>query len=84
MFKLSPGYYVRISNAKNPFSHGFGQTYSEELFRVKHRYPSLPTTYTLGDLQKKKNSGLFYELEMVMVRGKDEDAEYQIKKLLRQ
>ena len=75
---------MQISNAKNPFSHGFGQTFSEELFRVRHRYPTSPTTYMIEDLQNKKISGLFYEPEMVLVLGKDEDdAEYPIEKILR-
>jgi len=84
VFKFSPGQYVRISNAKNPFSRGFGQTFSEELFKVRHRYPTPPTTYMLEDLQKKKISGLFYEPEMVLVTGKDDpDAEYRIEKILK-
>ena len=84
LFKFSPRQYVRISNAKNPFSHGFGQTFSEELFRVRHRYPTIPTTYMLEDLLHKKISGLFYEPEMVLVLGKDQDnAEYRIEKILR-
>ena len=84
VFKFSPGQYVRISNSKNPFSRGFGQTCSEELFRVRHRYPTSPTTYMIEDLQNKKISGLFYEPEMVLVLGKDEDdAEYHIEKILR-
>ena len=84
VFKFSPGQYVRISNSKNPFSRGFGQTFSEELFRVRHRYPTSPTTYMMEDLQNKKISGLFYEPEMVLVLGKDEDgAEYRIEKIIR-
>ena len=84
VFKFSPAQYVRISNSKNPFSRGFGQTFSEELFRVRHRYPTSPTTYMIEDLQNKKISGLFYEPEMVLVLGKDEDdAEYHIEKILR-
>ena len=84
VFKFSPGQYVQISNSKNPFSCGFGQTFSEELFRVRHRYPTSPTTYMIEDLQNKKISGLFYEPEMVLVLGKDEDdVEYHIEKILR-
>ena len=84
VFKFSPEQYVQISNSKNPFSRGFGQTFSEELFRVRHRYPTSPTTYMIEDLQNKKISGLFYEPEMVLVLGKDEDdAEYHIEKILR-
>ena len=82
-YKFSPGDYVRIANAKNPFSRGFGQTFSEELFRVRFRYPTPPTTYVLEDLDKKKISGWFYEQEMVLVTGKDEDAVYRIEKILR-
>ena len=38
----------------------------------------------IEDLQNKNISGLFYEPEMVLVLGKDEDdAEYHIEKILR-
>ena len=59
VFKCSPGQYAILSNSKNPFSHGFGQTFSEELFTVRHRYLTSPTTYIIEDLQNKKISGLF-------------------------
>ena len=34
-FKFSPGDMVQISGARSPFSRGFGQTYTEELFKVR-------------------------------------------------
>ena len=68
-YKFSVGDLVRISNARHPFSKGYGQTYSEELFKVKHRYTSNPPTYRLIDLKDKDIAGLFYEPEMALVRG---------------
>ena len=73
---------MRISNARNPFSRGFGQTFSEELFKVRRRFNTIPTTYMLEDLNQEKVAGLFYEPEMVLVTGKNEDSEYAVEKIL--
>ena len=81
-FKFSKGDMVRISNARNPFSRGFGQTFSEELFTIKQRFATIPTTYMLEDWNKEKVAGLFYEPEMVLVTGKDKNTEYAVEKIL--
>ena len=81
-FKFSPGNLVRISNVRTPFSHGFGQTFSEEIFKIRYRFGTVPTTYMLEDLNKDKVAGLFYEPELVLVRGKGKDAEYRVEKIL--
>ena len=75
-FKFSPGNLVHISNVRTPYSHGFGQTFSEEIFKIRHRFGTVPTTYMLEDLNKDKVAGLFYEPELVLIRGKGKDAEY--------
>ena len=51
-FKFSPGDMVQISGARSPFSRVFGQTYTEELFKVRQRFATIPATYMLGDLNK--------------------------------
>ena len=81
-FKFSPGNLVHISNVRTPFSCGFGQTFSEEIFKIRYQFGTVPTTYILEDLNKDKVSGLFYEPELVLVRGQGKDAEYQVEKIL--
>ena len=61
---------------------GFGQTFTEEIFKVRQRFATVPTTYMLEDLNDVQVVGLFYEPEMVHVRGKGKDAEYRVEKIL--
>ena len=81
-FKFSSGDLVRISNLRTPFSRGFGQTYSEEIFKIRYRFGTVPTTYMLEDWNKDKVAGLFYEPELVLITGKDAEAEYRVEKIL--
>ena len=73
-FKFSPGDMVRISGARSPFSRGFGQTYTEDA--------TIPATYMLEDLNKVQVAGLFYEPEMVLLKGKGKDSEFLVEKIL--
>ena len=81
--KFQRGDMVRVSNVRTPFSRGFGQTFSEEIFKVAQSFSTVPTTYMLQDLNGEKVSGMFYDSEMVLVRGKNEaDSEYLVEKIL--
>ena len=80
--KFKRGDMVRVSNARTPFSRGFGQTFSEEIFRVEQCFPTVPPTYMLKDLNGEKVRGLFYDPEMVLVKGKTKDSEYLMEKIL--
>ena len=73
---------VRISNVRTPFSRGFGQTFSEELFVVKNVFPGLPVTYRLKDLNGEEVKGLFYEPELVKVMGKNDKSTYSVEKIV--
>ena len=75
---------VRISNLRTPFSRGFGQTFSEELFIIKDVFPGIPITYRLKDLNGEEVLGLFYEPELVTVRGKDNKSTYSVEKILKE
>ena len=83
-FRFEVGDLVRISNIRTPFSRGFGQTFSEELFLIKLRFPGTPVTYLLEDLKGETISGVFYEPELVKVTGKDKDSKYSVDKVLDQ
>ena len=80
--KFLPGDMVRISGARSPFTRGFGQTNTEELFKVRQRFATIPATYMLEDLNKVQVAGLFYEPEMVLVKGKGKDSEFLWRKYL--
>lgn len=86
-FKFNVGDLVRISNPRLPFSRGFGLTFSEELFKIKRRHITMPATYVLEDLNGKPLRGLFYEAEMILVRGKEniygKDVAFRVEKILR-
>ena len=84
-FKFNLGDMVRISNSRNPFSRGFGQTFSEELFKIKRRHTTVPPTYLLEDLKGEPVKGLFYEPEMIIHRGKEKiyGQVYNVEKYLR-
>ena len=73
---------VRISNYRSPFSRGFGQTFSEELFKIWQVFPGDPVTYALVDLEGEEVRGFFYEPELVRVRGKDDKSKYSVEKIL--
>ena len=49
---------------------------------MRQRFATVPTTYMLEDLNDVQVAGLFYEPEMVLVRGKGKDAEYCVEKIL--
>ena len=49
---------------------------------MRQRFATVPTTYMLEDLNDVQVAGLFYEPEMVLVRGKGKDAEYHVEKIL--
>ena len=86
-YKFKVGDVVRISNNRHPFSRGYGQTFSEELFKIQIRHGSNPPTYTLVDLQDKKIDGLFYDQEMVLVGGYHPDSKdrvYRIEAVLKE
>ena len=81
-FNFSECDLVQISKARSPFSQGFGQTFTEEIFKVRQRFATVPTTYMLEDLNDVQVAGLFYEPDMVLVRGKGKDVEYRVEKIL--
>ena len=49
---------------------------------MRERFATVPATYMLEDLNGVQVVGLFYEPEMVLVRGKGKDAEYHVEKII--
>ena len=49
---------------------------------MRQRFATVATTYILEDINDVQVAGLFYEPEMVLVRGKGKDAEYHVEEIL--
>jgi L-rhamnose mutarotase len=62
---------VRISRSKGIFAKGYIGNWSQELFKVASINPSVPTTYTLKDLNDEPIMGSFYEQEMIKANVRD-------------
>ena len=82
--KFQVGNLVRISNVRTPFSRGFGQTFSEEIFKIRRVYTGSPVTYSLKDWDNEEVFGLFYEPELVRVRGKGKKSKYSVEKMIKE
>ena len=49
---------------------------------MRQRFATIPATHMLEDLNKVQVAGLFYEPEMVLVKGKCKDPEFLVEKIL--
>lgn len=58
---------VRISHLKHPFSRGFNQQWTDEIFKIESRTKTSPYTYKLVDYYDDPITGTFYESELVKV-----------------
>ena len=80
-FKFKIGDVVRISYIKYPFTRGFNQLWTDELFKIEQRIKSDPTTYKLVDFTGEKISGSFYESELTHVVIPEKPV-YRIEKII--
>ena len=81
-WKYRVGQKCRISKGKHVFHKGYREGWSEEIFVVRHRFPSDPVTYALNDLMGEEITGRFYEDEIQPVT-KEDDGEYIIERVLK-
>jgi len=58
---------------RQPFKKGYLGRWSEEIFVIDARLPTVPVTYRLKDLADEAIKGKFYELEIQKVIKSDED-----------
>ena len=72
---------VRISVQRLPFDKAYTGNWTEELFIVKSRYPTVPVTYGLKDLADEDIKGKFYEQELQKVA--EVDRVYIVEKILK-
>jgi hypothetical protein len=68
---------------KEPFSRGYKQKFTEELFRVKNKIPSDPPRYRLEDLMGEGIKGSFYAEDLQKFHLKDtSEIAFKIEKIL--
>ena len=57
--KFKVGYHVKISKYKNIFAKGYVPNWSEEVFIVNEVKNTVPSTYTINDLNGENVIGTF-------------------------
>ena len=83
-FKLAVGDMVRISHMKHPFSRGYQQQYTEEIFWVASKFHRQNfALYQLKDCQDETIQGTFYQAELQKV-FKPEDTLWKVEKVVKQ
>lgn len=81
-WKFAQGDHVRISARKTAFEKGYYAKWSEEIFVVKHRYPTVPPTYGIEDLSGEPIKGRFYAQELQKI-VKPVDEVYTVEKIVK-
>ena len=67
---------------RQPFKKKYLGRWSEEIFVIDARLPTVPVTYRLKDLADETIKGKFYELEIQKVVKSDEDY-FDVEKILK-
>jgi len=71
-----------MTTQRRPFQKGYIGTWSEEIFIVSDKMPTVPVTYMLKDLAGEDIKGSFYENKLQSVT-KSEDALFDIERILK-
>jgi len=67
---------------RRPFRKGYLGRWSEEIFEIDERLPTVPVTYRPKDLADDATKGKFYESEIQKVVKSDEDY-FDVEKILK-
>jgi len=81
-WKYDVGDRVRITIQRQPFRKGYVGDWSEEIFEILSRLPTVPVTYELRDLAGETIKGKFYEDEIQKVT-KANDERFDIDRILK-
>ena len=81
-WKYSAGDRVRITMQRQPFRKGYTGQWSQEIFEISARLPTVPVTYELKDLAGESIKGRFYELEVQKVL-KSDDERFEVERILK-
>ena len=72
-FLFSVGDQVRLARFKTPFSKGYRQTYTSEIFEITAIVPRYPPMYKIKSQEDDTNVyGSFYAHELSLVKSKDD------------
>jgi len=80
-WKYDVGNRVRITMRRQPFKKGYLGQWSDEIFEIDARLPTVPVTYRLKDLAGDVIIGKFYEPEIQKVVKEDEY--FDVEKILK-
>lgn len=83
VYKFNVGDTVRISMARATFGRGFTKQWTTELFEITDRYPTVPVTYGLRDLDSEPIKGRFYQQELIKVSKPSGSDYYAVEKILK-
>ena len=72
-WKYAVGDRVRIGMQRQPFGKGYLGEWSEEIFEISTRLPTVPVTYELRDLLGESIKGRYYEAEIQRVLKSDDE-----------
>ena len=64
---------VRIAMQRQPFRKGYLGNWSEEIFEIATRLPTVPVTYELRNLLGERIRGRFYKPEIQRVLKSDDE-----------
>jgi len=81
-WKYDVGDRVRIAVQRRPFRKGYLGDWSEEIFEIASRLPTVPVTYELKDLDGEIMKGRFYEAEIQKVTMRD-DEQFDVERILK-
>ena len=81
-FSYKVGDLVRLSHTRGVFSRGYNQGWSDEIFIIKARHKTAPSTYSLKDFLGEAILGTIYEAEITKVLESDNPV-YRVEKVLK-
>ena len=79
-YKYNVGDHVRISKVKRMFEKGHEANWSEEVFTIYSRHPTIPVTYKVQDYEGEVITGSFYEPELQKI---PQPTEYRVERVLK-
>jgi hypothetical protein len=65
IYKFDVGDYVYTLESRSPFTKGYEETFTQEIFEIVYRTPTMPPRYKLIDLKGESIAGTFYEQELL-------------------
>ena len=63
-YEYDVGDHVHTLESRNPFTKGYEQSFTQEIFEITYRTPTSPPRYKIGDLKGENIAGTFYEAEL--------------------